>query len=88
MDIIDILNGTSKEILGKEDDLSKNRMNICKECPLYKQTPLGPICNPNLYINEDGVVLDRPKIGFRKGCACRLNAKTRVAHSHCIVNKW
>ena len=88
MDIIDILEGHTKEILGREEDLSQKRIAICKECPLYKKTPLGPICNPNLYINEDGIVSDRPKLGFRKGCACRLNSKTRVSHAHCIVDKW
>lgn len=88
MDILDILEGTSKEILGKDEGLSEKRMKICKECPLYKKTPLGPICNPHLYINADGVVSDRPKLGFRKGCACRLNSKTRLAYAHCIVDKW
>lgn len=87
MDIIDIIEGHAKELLGQGEDLFSKRMEICKKCPLYKQTPLGPICNPNLYINEEGIVSDRPKLGFRKGCACRLNSKTRLAHAHCIVNK-
>lgn len=51
---------------------------------------MGPICNPRLYINENNKTdySDRPKIGYRKGCGCRLSAKTRLAYARCLVNKW
>ena len=45
---------------------------------------------PRLYINENNKTdySDRPKIGYRKGCGCRLSAKTRLAHARCLVKKW
>lgn len=49
---IDIISGHVDEALGKNEDLSEKRLAVCKECPLYKETPMGPICNPRLYINE------------------------------------
>ena len=65
------------------------RMNICKKCPLYKETPMGPICNPRLYINESDKksVSDRPRIGYKRGCGCALTRKTRLPYAKCIVLK-
>lgn len=37
------------------ETLSKERMEICKKCPLYKEDKLlGPICDSNKYISPDG----------------------------------
>lgn len=90
MGMLDIISGHANEVLGKNEDLAKERLAICKECPLYKETPMGAICNPRLYISEENKTdySDRPKIGYRKGCSCRLNAKVRLSHSRCIVGKW
>lgn len=52
MGLIDIISGHVNEAINKNEDLSEKRLAICKECPLYKETPMGPICNPRLYINE------------------------------------
>lgn len=88
--ITDIINGHVNEALGKNEELFEQRMKICKECLLYKETAMGPICNPKLYINEADKesVSDRPKIGYKRGCSCRLGSKTRLPHAKCIVLKW
>ena len=85
----DIINGHVNEALGKNEDTKKERMAICKECPLYKETPMGPICNPRLYINESDKksVSDRPRIGYKRGCGCALTRKTRLPYAKCIVLK-
>lgn len=87
--ITDIINGHVNEALGKNNDIKEERMSICKKCPLYKETPMGPICNPRLYINEmdKKSVSDRPKIGYKRGCGCRLTAKTRLPNGKCIILK-
>lgn len=88
--ITDIINGHVNEALGENEDLKDERMEICKVCPLYKETPMGPMCNPRLYINvtDKTSVTNRPQIGYKRGCGCRLNAKTRLPHSKCIVERW
>lgn len=89
MGVIDILNGHVKELLGENDYLSDKRMRICKQCPLFKNSPIGPICNSKLYISKDGKeVADYGKDGFVKGCGCRLNSKSRLPNAKCIIGKW
>lgn len=89
MNIKDIIDGHIKEIKDENVDLFNNRMSICKKCPLYKETTFGPICNGSLYINKEDKesISNVPRIGFTKGCGCRLNAKTRLKHARCIINK-
>lgn len=84
-----IVAGHFNELFNREDVLSQQRMNICKACPLYKVGPLGPICNPELYLNP--ITNETNHVGgegMKKGCACRLNAKTRLEDAHCPNNKW
>lgn len=84
-----IIKGHLKEAFNMEDKLYRERIKICKECPLYKESNIGPICNPNLYLNaETGEYRYAPKEGFTKGCGCRLNAKTRLEDGHCPSGKW
>lgn len=52
--IFDIIDGHVNEMFNANEGLYEERMKICKECPLYKETPVGPICNPKLYINKEG----------------------------------
>lgn len=87
--ILDIIDGHVNEMFNANEELYEERMKVCKECPLYKETPIGPICNPKLYINitDKTSVIDRSKIGYKSGCGCRLNAKTRLPHGKCIVGK-
>ena len=85
-----IINGHIKEFTGQNGDLSEWRMDICRECPLFKVLPVaGPICNNNRYLNVNtGDVSDTPKNGYRRGCGCRLQAKTRLETSKCPLGKW
>jgi hypothetical protein len=50
----------------------------------------GPICNNKKWMSLDDLhsVSDVPRPGYKKGCGCRLNAKTRLGHRHCPFNKW
>lgn len=87
--IKNIIKGHINEALNNEEELYNERISICKDCPLYKDTPLGPVCNSSLYmnpINEDVSYSEQP--GYTKGCGCRLNAKTRSLESKCPLGKW
>lgn len=67
----------------------EDRLKICEQCPLWKDTLNGPICNPNKWINpKDGKSSFFPKDGYVKGCACLLKHKAAKKESHCIANKW
>ena len=63
-------------------------MEICKACPLYKETAFGAVCNPKLYINEAGETSYIPKEGYKKGCNCILRRKAANPGNHCIIGKW
>ena len=85
---IDILNGHMKELFGRNDDLAESRLEICQECPIYKEhSTLGPICDNKKYINNKDEVSNVMKPGFVRGCSCRLKAKTRLPKAHCIIGK-
>ena len=84
-----IIDGHVKEALGSNQSISESRMQICRECPLYKQSTVGPVCNSRLWLNIDtNQVSNTKKPGFKNGCGCRLNAKTRLSYSHCPLKKW
>jgi hypothetical protein len=51
INVKDILDGHTNEMLGLNKDISKPRMRICKKCQLYKVTILGPVCNDKLWLN-------------------------------------
>lgn len=86
--IADILKGHAKELLNINENLAKERMAICKKCPLYLPE-LGGLCNPKLWLNpETNQTSDIPMFGWIKGCGCRLEAKTRNEHNHCSAYKW
>ena len=87
---INIIEGHFNELFNKEEDLYNNRIAVCKECPLYKiDSILGEICNGKLYIDpKTNKISNYPKIGYIKGCNCRLGAKTRMENEQCIINKW
>lgn len=88
MNVFDIVNGHTKEILNLNQDLSQNRLKICYSCPLYSKR-FGGICNNKLWLNVNtGDVSTQPKEGYKNGCGCRLLAKTRLANAKCPVGKW
>lgn len=83
-----IVTGHIKEALNLDRDLSEQRMAICYSCPLYS-SKLGGICNNKLWLNPiTGDVSTRYKDGYKNGCSCRLNAKTRLPDAHCPLDKW
>ena len=88
--MIDIIDGHLKELFNKEEDLSKQRVNICKSCPLYKiDSILGEVCNSKLYLNlETNQVSTYPRKGYYNGCGCRIQAKSRLITAKCPLNKW
>ena len=87
--MIDIIKGHWSELLRKEEAMSKERLAICKVCPIMKLTSVGPICDKDLTLNPiTNEISYEDKPGFTRGCNCRLNAKTRIPHAHCPVNKW
>ena len=68
-------------------ELVDKRLEICKACPLYKDTAFGTVCNPKLYINEEGETSYIPKEGYKKGCNCILRRKAANPGNHCIIGK-
>lgn len=85
----DILEGHVKEVTGKNNQLSEQRLEICEQCSIFKMTSLGPICDSKKWIDPKTFESSNfPKSGYKKGCGCRLNAKTRLKSNHCIVGKW
>ena len=85
----DIIKGHVNELFDNNEKLYEHRISICKECPLYLETGVGPICNDSLWISPKTYDVSKTsKRGYVKGCKCRLTAKTRNEDNHCIVNKW
>lgn len=88
--MLDIIKGHLNEMFNLEDELSKERLEICKNCPLFLEHNIkGWICNPSLWLNaETGESNESYKEGMVKGCGCRLKAKTRLVDAHCPCKKW
>ena len=71
------------------NELAEKRLEICKKCPLYKQTESGHICDGSKYISHDGKDWSKfPKKNYRRGCNCILEKKVKHPSNHCIVNLW
>lgn len=72
------------------DELYEKRMKICKECPLYLETPAGARCNSRLYLSESDktTVSNKPKVGFRSGCNCLLSHRNKLPYVKCSLGKW
>lgn len=88
MNIGNIVTGHLNEVLGLNKDLVKERMKICKICPLYSQR-LGGVCNNRLWLNvKTGDISLEAKPGYNRGCGCRLQAKLTLSHERCPVGKW
>lgn len=70
-------------LLGNNEKVAQERMDICKGCPLYKTvTKNVHVCNPMLKI-EHATTKE-----MTKGCSCVLEAKTRKLESYCPAGKW
>ena len=90
MGITNIISGHVNEALGFNQDLYEKRIAICKKCPLYtKHKIIGEYCSPQLYLNpETNDISFKYKHGYKHGCGCRLDAKTRLKNEKCPVGKW
>lgn len=68
----------------------EERLAICKECPLAKETWDGMIrCDSSRYMSPDGTRTSYlPKSGWIKGCGCYVTIKARDLSKHCIAGKW
>lgn len=79
-----VLVGTSPEEVNK---IYKARAKVCIQCPLKN----GNTCNPSLSINpktlETAPTVEK-KIGFIKGCGCRLSAKQKSHTTSCPAGFW
>lgn len=86
--IADIIQGHWNEITGKNVDLGESRMQICYSCPIFS-SKFGGLCNNRLWLNPNtGDVSTEQKEGYKKGCGCRLRAKTKLPHEVCPLGKW
>lgn len=89
MNLKEILKGHIKEMTNDNQELFEKRMAVCKQCPLFKMSKAGPICNPTLYLNKSSnIAYETDGPNRTKGCGCRLNAKARLDESVCPANKW
>ena len=104
MGLGNILKGHVNELLNLNEDLFNSRMDICNKCPLMEKSIIGKVCSSNIYINDDGNVIDSRNLGsdeknkifnklhlsskYKHGCGCRLDAKTRDIDSFCPIEKW
>lgn len=89
MGLRNIIDGHINELLGMNVDMGNARLRICKKCPLFKDSFMGYTCNSKLWLNpKTGDVSTEQKDGYKRGCGCRLNAKTKDSKSACPVGKW
>lgn len=71
------------------EDLVQKRLEICKKCPIMRMTEFGMKCDDRKWISPDGTQASFfKKDGWKKGCGCFLNSKTRNPANHCIINLW
>lgn len=88
MEIGSIIKGHINEALNLNKDISKERTKICYSCSLYSDN-LGGMCNNKLWMNPlTGDVSTYEKEGYKRGCGCRINAKTRLPNAKCPLGKW
>ena len=85
-----IAKGFFNSLVSREDELFKQRISVCRECPLLKKDAVfGEICNEKLYINPKTEETSKTKkIGYINGCGCILRSKTRVPEASCPLGKW
>lgn len=88
--IKNIIEGHWNELIGNNKSIANPRREICKKCPLYDTSLFGwKWCNPNIYLNvKTNDVSSKPKEGYIKGCACRIEAKITVPNEKCPAGKW
>lgn len=78
IDIKGIVQGITNSVFVKEsvEDIAKQRLETCKQCPLY---------SPNL--KEKGMKFTRLD-AFCYKCSCNIYLKTRALSAACPEGKW
>jgi len=90
MSISQIIEGTIKNLLNKDEALFIERIAICRKCPLIKMDSVfGELCDSSTYIDPiTNKTSLGPLPGYAHGCGCILGSKARVLDAHCPVGKW
>ena len=87
--VSDIVAGHFNEITNRENELYETRIEVCKKCPLYSESKLGPICDSSKCLNiKTNELVYGPGKDITCGCGCRLNAKLRLKNAKCVLEKW
>lgn len=85
--IEDIVEGYTNYALGKEDELSSKRMEICIKCPLYNKDR-DKCDSKKCWDIKNQKLVDYPGKDIVCGCGCFCTKKTRVPSAKCVLNKW
>ena len=85
--IRDIAEGWTNYALGKENELSEQRMKICRQCKLYNVET--DRCDSRRCLNlKTNELVQVPGKDVICGCNCVMQAKTRLERAKCIMSKW
>lgn len=88
----EIIDGHINELKSKigivdqeKEKIFEIRKKICINCPLKS----GNTCSTSKYINPKTLdVSTLPKVGYIRGCGCRLSAKQKSPSSECPAGFW
>lgn len=71
------------------EDFIKERIEICRNCPIMRMTEDGMKCDERKYISPDGTKASFfKKDGWVRGCGCICRIKARTFSNHCVAKKW
>jgi len=71
------------------EDFVKQRMEICRNCPIMRITEFGMKCDDRKWISPDGQQSSfLKKDGWVKGCGCYINSKAKNPNKHCVIGLW
>lgn len=88
LNVKQIAEGWVNDALKLEQDLYNQRIPICKNCPLYSESKLGPMCDAKKCIDGNEVLSSYPGNGKTCGCGCFIEKKVRVKNSKCVRGLW
>ena len=69
-------------------DVASKRLEICKACPLYKESKTGAVCDSKKYMNPEGEWSYFKKPGYKSGCGCNIQHKIQGLTNKCPHDKW
>lgn len=71
------------------EKMFNERMEICKNCPLYKEDSVrGPVCDSNKFISLNGEWSWFKRNGYVRGCGCSLRKVLYNPNKKCVGGKW